>query len=91
MSVEKDNLRAAVEAAMRARMLAYEPWTYATLGVVATHAGGNERDADRYMQKWRRKGWATFERANGLVLWTATEAGRVANTPLSPAKNEVAE
>lgn len=80
--VEKANLRIVVERAMVRRMLETDPWTYAELGAVATRAGGNERDADRFMQKWRRKGWATFVRMDGRVWWSPTEAGRIQNTPL---------
>lgn len=78
----KANKRAAIEAAMRRRMLETDPWTYAELSAVAIRAGGNERDADKFMQKWRRRGWATFVRMDGRVWWSPTDEGRVKNTPL---------
>jgi hypothetical protein len=68
--------RAAAEAAMKVRMLSGEPWTYGELGSVAIRAGGIERDADRYMQKWRRKGWASFWRDGRRTVWSVTDLGR---------------
>lgn len=81
-SVAAANHRAALEAAMRRRMLEPEPWTRAELTAVATMAGGNERDADRYVQKFRRKGWATFQRKDGKILWRLTAVGRPQCTTL---------
>lgn len=77
-----NDIREKIEAAMRRRMLNGLPWVYCELAGIAKREGGSERDADRYMQKWRRKGWATFVRRGNLVLWSVTETGRTQNAPL---------
>ena len=88
MANAEEDRRAAIERALRQRMMSGEPWTAGTLSAVAERMDGTFRDADRYLQMWRRKGWAEFRRDGRNVIWTVTDAGRTYNTPLSTGKAE---
>ena len=42
-------------------------------------AGFNaDRIADRAIQRWRKRGWISFERQKGVPVWSLTETGRAA-------------
>ncbi|WP_221953045.1 hypothetical protein [Rhizobium laguerreae] len=62
------------------RMGSGEPFTYG--GLCALPSLKNERDADKRIQQWRRRGWISFERTGGKVLWSLTSDGKAATTTL---------
>ncbi|MFG1417227.1 hypothetical protein V5F38_05360 [Xanthobacter sp. V0B-10] len=78
----------AVETAMIARALQAEPYTYGEMSEIEMRQDGahdrptykHGREADKIMQRWRRKGWATFSRVGRDTMWSLTDAGRAAIT-----------
>lgn len=81
-----DNFSAAVEAAMIARAVQGEPYSYGEMsGIEMRQDGARERskhkwgrEADKIMQRWRRNGWATYIRIGRDTVWSLTDAGRAA-------------
>lgn len=73
---------ATIISAIEARMRNGEPFTYADLRAARHGLGrgeGDDRLADKTIQKWRRAGWISFVRIGKLTLWALTEEGRRAN------------
>lgn len=68
-----------IDTAMTNRALTGRSWTYAEMAGVARRAGGSERDANRFNQRWRKRGWAKFARVNNSVWWDVTDAGKAAH------------
>jgi hypothetical protein len=62
------------------RMGSGKPFTYG--GLCALPSVKNERDADKRIQQWRRRGWISFERTGGKVLWSLTPDGEAATATL---------
>lgn len=81
-----DTFSNAVEAAMIARALHPDPYTYSEMAAIEMRQDGaharpkhkHGREADKIMQRWRRKGLATFARIGRETLWSLTDAGRAA-------------
>lgn len=70
--------KAKATAAIKKRMITGEAFTYAGLCGISTAQGGDEgkdRNADRAIQRWRKKGWIEFTREGRLVVWKLTEKG----------------
>lgn len=65
---------------MDKRMGSGRPFTYRDL--CAMPSTKNERDADKRIQQWRRRGWISFERKDGKVLWSLTPGGESATITL---------
>lgn len=63
---------------IEARMANGKPFTYGEL--MGLTAGGHDpsRVADRAIQRWRKRGWISYERVGRSVVWTFTDAGRAA-------------
>lgn len=58
------------------RMASGQSFTFSQLW----HSAGDEnyRLVDRLIQKWRRKGWISFDRVGRECVWNMTDAGRQA-------------
>lgn len=54
------------------RILSGWPFTYARLSALV----GDERLADRVIQKWRRDGLIEYRREGRATIWSLTDAGR---------------
>ena len=59
---------------VEARMSRGGPFTY---GELCSLLGGNDnnRVADKTIQKWRKKGWISYTRERGRVVWRLTAEG----------------
>lgn len=72
---------AEAEAIIVRRMQTGEPWTYAQMCALTYEHDKSGRIADRFHQRLRRDGLATFARKGNLSLWSLTNAGRAAFIP----------
>lgn len=74
------------QAAVERRMRSGEPFTFGELCTqFARHSSGfsDDREIDKTIQRWRRKGWISFVRIGRAPLWSLTEAGRADHIPSS--------
>ncbi len=59
------------------RMATGEPFTFGELYRTVKWNGNGYREADRCIQRWRKKGWISFTRKGRDCVWSLTENGRV--------------
>jgi hypothetical protein len=60
-------------------ILSGEPFTYGGLCAL-TENNDAAREADKLIQKWRRKGWIAFTREGRSVVWRLTKEGKKLQT-----------
>lgn len=75
-----DTSAAASIRAIESRMRSGEPFTYGQLCRLPGMHRDDDRLADKAIQRWRRRGWISFERVGRNTLWTLTEVGKVASS-----------
>lgn len=66
------------------RMMSGEPFTFRQLQSLSVSYIDTYRVADRALQKWRRKGWITFERKGRTPIWSLTDKGKAEASPQPP-------
>jgi DNA-binding transcriptional regulator PaaX len=69
---------------IEARMATGQPFTYGSLCRTAGQPQDPDRAVDKAIQKWRRKGWIALTREGRQVVWSLTDAGRVAVAEMTP-------
>lgn len=66
--------KAAIISALDARAREADPFTFLDMSRIAQRAGGTWNDADRYIQRRRKRGEITFVRVGRDCLWTEVSA-----------------
>lgn len=66
------------KAAIETRMSNGEPFTFLDLSALSHDHGYDWREADRAIQRWRKRGWIGFVRKGRNCIWSLTDAGRAA-------------